>query len=168
MPTIEQAFEKFAGAIVFSVLHLNSAYFQVPLTLRSHHVTAFYTPFDLFEFNKLPMGISVGSQGLSLIIDELFTDLKGHFVFKYLDDLTVYLRSVEEHSNHISVVLQRMESAGFTLNSDKITIGAAGIKYLGHRLSPRGINVLPDRVAAIRSYPCPNNPPTNIKLLLNP
>ena len=109
----------------------------------------------------------MGSQGLSLINDELFTDLKGHFVFKCLDDLTVYLRSVEEHSNHICVVLQRLESAGFTLNPDKITITAGGIKYLGHQLS-RGISVLPDRVTAIRSYPCPNNPPTNIKLLLIP
>ena len=58
---------------------------------------------------------------------------------------------------HIHIVLQRLQSAGFTLNPDKITIGAAGIKYLGHRLSPSGISVLPDRVAAIRSYPCPTN-----------
>jgi len=35
MPTIEQAFEQFTGAVVFSVLDLNSAYFQVPLTTRS-------------------------------------------------------------------------------------------------------------------------------------
>ena len=99
----------------------------------------------------------MGSQGLSLMIDELFTDLKGHFVLNYLDDLTVYSRSVEEHSNHTRVVLQRLQSAGFTLNPDKITITVAGIKYLGHQLSPRGISVLPDRVAAIRSYPCPTN-----------
>jgi hypothetical protein len=31
MPTIEQAFEQFGGAAVFSVFDLNSAYFQVPL-----------------------------------------------------------------------------------------------------------------------------------------
>jgi hypothetical protein len=32
MPSVEQAFEHFAGARVFSVLDLNSAYFQIPLT----------------------------------------------------------------------------------------------------------------------------------------
>jgi len=31
MPIIEQTFEQFAGAVVFSVLNLNSAYFQAPL-----------------------------------------------------------------------------------------------------------------------------------------
>ena len=107
MPTIEQAFEQFADAVVFSVLDLNSAYFQFPLTPRSRRVTAFCTPFGLFEFNKLPMGISVGSQGQSRVIDVLFTDLKGKFVFNYLDDLIDYSCPVQEHAAHVRVVLQR-------------------------------------------------------------
>ena len=61
MPNVEQAFEQFAGAVVFSVFDLNSAYFQIPLTARSRRVTAFCTPFGLFEFNRLPVGISVGT-----------------------------------------------------------------------------------------------------------
>ena len=60
MPTVEQAFEQFGGAVVFSVLDLNSAYYQIPLSIGSRRVTAFCTPFGLYEFNKLPMGISVG------------------------------------------------------------------------------------------------------------
>jgi len=57
MPTIKKAFEQFAGAVIFSVLDLSSAYFQIPLTPR---VTAFCTSFGLFKFSRLPMGISVG------------------------------------------------------------------------------------------------------------
>jgi len=89
MPTIEQAFEQFGGAVRFSVLDLNSAYYQIPLSEKSRRITAFCTPFGLFEFNKLPMGISVGCQGLSRVVDE-FADLKGTYVFNFLDDLLVY------------------------------------------------------------------------------
>jgi hypothetical protein len=32
MPTIDQAFQQFSGATVFSILDLNSAYYQIPLT----------------------------------------------------------------------------------------------------------------------------------------
>jgi hypothetical protein len=53
MPTIDQAFDQFGGAIVFSVLDLNSAYFQIPLSNRSRQVTAFCTPFGPYEFNLL-------------------------------------------------------------------------------------------------------------------
>jgi hypothetical protein len=33
-PTIDQAFEQFGGALVFSVLDLNSAYYQIPFLSR--------------------------------------------------------------------------------------------------------------------------------------
>jgi hypothetical protein len=51
MPTIDQAFEQFGGAAVFTVLDLNSAYYQISLSCKSRRVTAFCTPFRLFEFN---------------------------------------------------------------------------------------------------------------------
>ena len=157
LPTIDQAFEQFSGAVVFSLLDLNSAYFQIPLSPCSRRVTAFCTPFGCFEFNKLPMGISVGGQGLSRVIDELFADVKNKFLFNYLDDLIIYSRSLEEHSSHVRTVLDRLQEAGFTLNIDKITIAATKIQYLGDMLSPRGISVFPDRVAVIRAYPRPHN-----------
>jgi hypothetical protein len=84
MPTIDQAFEQFGGAVRFSVFHLNSANYQIPLSEKSRRITAFCTPFGLFEFNKLPMGINVGCQGLSRVVDELFADLKGNDVFNFL------------------------------------------------------------------------------------
>jgi len=65
MPTIEQAFAQFGGATLFTVLDLNSTYYQIPLSYKSGRVTAFCTPFGLYEFNKLPIGISVGCQTLS-------------------------------------------------------------------------------------------------------
>jgi hypothetical protein len=81
LPTTEPACQQFGGAAVFSVLDLKSAYFQIPLTARSRRVTAFCTSFGLYEFNKLPIGISIGSQGLTRVIDELFAEEKGNFVF---------------------------------------------------------------------------------------
>jgi hypothetical protein len=153
MPSIDQAFKQSGGAAVFMVLDLNSAYYQIPLSCKSRGVTAFCMPFGLFEFNKLPMGISVGCQSLSRDMDELFGDLRGMFVFNFLDDLVVYSLSAAEHVLHVREVLERLQTPGFTLNPDKVTFGAVEIKYLGHLLSSPGIRVLPDKVAVIKSYP---------------
>jgi hypothetical protein len=54
--SIDQAFQQFGGATLFSVLDLNSAYYQIPLS-RIQRITAFCTLFSLFEFSKLPMGM---------------------------------------------------------------------------------------------------------------
>ena len=142
---------------MFTVLDLNSAYYQIPLSNKSRRVTAFCTPFGLFEFNKLPMGISVGCQSLSRVMVGLFGYLRGNYVFNILDDLVVYSRSATEHVGHVREVLGRLQSAGFTLNPDKVTFGASEVKYLGHVLSSRGIRVLPDSVATIKNYPRPSN-----------
>ena len=86
------------------------------------------------------MGISVGSQVLTRVVDELFADVKGTFVFNYLDDLVVYSRSVEKHAQHVRAVLRLLRDAGFTLNSTKMTIGFREVTCLGHCLSSRGIS----------------------------
>jgi len=156
LPKIEQASQHFSGATVFSVSDLNSAYYQIPLTPQSRRIMAFCTPFGLYEFNTLPMGISIGCQGLSRVVDNLFADLKGEYVFNYLDDLVVYLASIFAHQKHLRKVLGRLWSAGFTLNKEKMVLGTSEIKYLGH-LSSRGIRVIPDRVEAIKQYSHPRN-----------
>jgi hypothetical protein len=107
------------------------------------------------------MGISVGCQGLSRVIDELFSDFKGEFVFNFMDDLVVYSPSLVEHERHLRRVFQRLQDAGFTLNKDKVTLAASEIRYLGHYLSSRGIRVIPERVEAIKGFP----PPHNLKTL---
>jgi len=83
MLSVEQAFEQVLVAVIFSMFDLNSAHFQIPLTPSNRRVTAFCTPFGLFEYNRLPMGISVGSHGLTRVVDKLFADVKGAFVFNY-------------------------------------------------------------------------------------
>jgi hypothetical protein len=68
---------------------------------------------------------------------------------------------MQEHADQLRVVLRKLQEVGFILNTEKITIGATEIKYLGHLLSARGIRVLPDRILAIQNYP----PPTNLRTL---
>jgi transposase InsO family protein len=159
MPNVEAAFAHFGKAKIFSVLDLNSAYYQIPLSAKSRRVTAFCTPFGLFEFNKLPMGISVGCQVLSRVIDSLFGDLHHKFVYNFMDDLVVYSSSFEEHLEHLKEIFARLEKAGFTLNRDKLRLAQREIPFLGHIVSGEGVRILPGRVEAITAFP----PPTNLK-----
>jgi hypothetical protein len=48
MPNVERALANFQRAKVFSILDLNSAYYQIPLSAKSSKVTAFCTPFGFF------------------------------------------------------------------------------------------------------------------------
>jgi hypothetical protein len=85
--------------------------------------------------------------------DEVIADLKWKFVSNFLDGLVVYSNSLEEYGDHVREVLGRLEQAGFTLNPEKMVLGVSQIKYLGHLISSKGIEVLPDRIAALQKYP---------------
>jgi len=63
------------------------------------------------------MGISAGCQGLSSA-GELFADLKGKYVFNFLDDLVVY-SPLDDHVNRVREVLKRLQMDDFTLNPNK-------------------------------------------------
>jgi hypothetical protein len=114
MPTVEHAFANFHNTKVFSVLDLNSAYYQIPLS-----ATAFCTPFGLFESTKLPKGI-MACRVLSRVVNSLFGGLKQKFVYRFMDDLLVYSSSFTEHLRHPKEIFMRLEKAGFTLNRDKL------------------------------------------------
>jgi hypothetical protein len=161
MPTVEHAFANFTNAKIFYVLDLNSAYYQIPLSPKSRNVTAFCTPYGLFEFKKLPMGISVGCQVLSRVVDSLFGDLKQKFVYNFMDDLVVYLGSFAEHLQYLKEIFARLANAGFVLNRDKLYLAQQEISFLGHSVSAKGIKVLPERVEAIEKFP----PPKNLKVV---
>jgi hypothetical protein len=77
------------------------------------------------------MGISVGCQGLSRVIDELFSDLKGRFLFNFLDDVVVYPSTREEHVGHLREVMTRLQAAGYTLNPGQVNIGCFRNKVFG-------------------------------------
>jgi hypothetical protein len=47
------------------------------------------------------MGISVAYQGLSRVIVDFFSDLKGKYVFNFLDDFLVFSPSAEGHVTHL-------------------------------------------------------------------
>jgi hypothetical protein len=91
------------------------------------------------------------------VVDNLFSDLKGKYVFNYLDDLVIYPATVTEHKEHLREVLNRLQTAGFALNKEKVVLGAREVNYLGHYLSARGIRVIPDRVEMIKQFPRPRN-----------
>jgi hypothetical protein len=79
------------------------------------------------------------------------------YTIQYVDDITQYSPSFEDHLEHLQVVLGKLTRAGFTLNLENCKFFQHTVKFLGHIVDRRGISPDPDRIAAIRRYPAPRN-----------
>lgn len=157
LPSAELAFMYLKDAKYFTVLDLNKSYFQVPLDKASRECTAFVTPVGLFEFKYLPMGISIGGQILSRLMDTLFQDIKYKFLLTYVDDLLLFSKDYNTHLENVREVLNRLRNAGFTVKPSKISFAHQQIKFLGHLISEGQIMTDPDKTVAINRYPTPKN-----------
>lgn len=156
LPTIESALMHFGGAKFFTVLDLNSAYHQIPLSPESQPLTAFSTQFGTFAYTRLPFGLAVGGQILSRILSNIFNDISWNNLFLYLDDLLVYSDTFEQHLEHLSLVLSRLRASGFTVKPEKIKICVKEISYLGYLISGEGVRVNPERILPIVDFPRPH------------
>jgi RNase H-like domain found in reverse transcriptase len=63
--------------------------------------------------------------------------------------------SVDKHEEHLRQVLGLLAKNGLVINLDKCVFSRPSLEFLGHQVQAGGVSPLPDRVAAIRSFPRP-------------
>ena len=79
------------------------------------------------------------------------------FLVIYLDDLTNFSKSDQEHLDHLRKVFLICRKYGISLNPKKSLRGLEEGKLLGHIISKEGIRIDPDRIQAILQVPHPRN-----------
>ena len=91
-------------------LDLEKGFFQMELDEDSKKYTAFSVPHNLFEFNRLPMGLSTSPAQFQRCMNHTFRDYINQFMVIYLDDL-LYSKTFEEHLEVLSLVFNRLRQA---------------------------------------------------------
>ena len=78
-----------------------------------------------------------------------------------MDDILVFGHNKAEHDARLLAALQRIKSAGATLNTQKCEFSQISITFLGHKIDHTGIQADPEKTKAIREM----DPPTTVSEL---
>ena len=108
-----------------------------------------------YQFNRVPFGLAQAPAYFQTLINKVLTGLD--FAMGYLDDIIIFSRSEEEHLIHLEKVFQRLQEAGLKLKLEKCSFFKKHIEYLGHLLSDKGIQPLPEKLESIKNMPRPKN-----------
>ena len=138
-------------------LDLEKGFLQMPLDEESKPYTAFSVPHNLYEFNRLPMGLSTSPAQFQRCMNHTFRDLINSVLVIYLDDLLVYARTFEEHLESLRLVFTRLRGANLKLRAAKTQLARSELKFLGFRLSPEGIKADSRICDDVRNFPRPTN-----------
>ena len=155
LPSVDLTLGKLAGAKYFTKLDANSGFWQIKLSESSRPLTTFITPWGRYCFNVLPYGISSGSEKFQKCMSRILEGLEG--VECNIDDVLVHAPTRELHDDRLEKVLERLTNAGVTLNIDKCTFRVPKTTFLGNVVSANGIEVDPEKVAAVVNLPAPKN-----------
>lgn len=159
LPRIEDTVNEVAKHKIYSTLDLKSAYHQVPLKDDEKHYTAFEACGKLYQFRRIPFGVTNGVACFQRIIDDIIQteNLKG--TYAYLDNITVCGMTQEEHDKNLEKFMETAKKYNLTFNHDKSIISRQELSLLGYTINRGDIKPDPERLRPLMELPVPADRP---------
>lgn len=157
--TTDEALESLgtASPSYFSVLDLQSGFYQLEIDPSSRPLTAWRCHMGLFQFKRLPMGLKNSPLTFQRVMEAVLRGLTWKTSLVYLDDVICFSKTFSDHLTHLREIFERLRAAGLKLHPSKCSFAKKEIKYLGHVVNGRGIHPNPETIETITSYPVPKN-----------
>uniref|UniRef100_H3H490 Uncharacterized protein n=1 Tax=Phytophthora ramorum TaxID=164328 RepID=H3H490_PHYRM len=182
MPLISDLLEDLDKVLWYCLLDMASGFWVVSMTEGARKISAFITPFGLFEWTRMPFGLKNAPQIYHRLIDNA---LYGHFriraghdpskpidVFEsgepepeprqsvlgrrsYIDDILVTAITWDMLCEKVEALLDTCERWNLSISVVKSFWGRRKVDYLGHRVSADGLEAHPKHLEVLGNLPFP-------------
>ena len=119
LPKIDEMTNQIAQYRVFSTIDLKSAYHQVPLREEDKKFTAFEANGCLYQFRRMPFGVTNGVATFQRIMNDFITSEGLLDTFAYLDNVTICGKNQAHHDYNLERFLKAAKSRNLNYNPQK-------------------------------------------------
>ena len=155
IPRIQDILQRQQNYKFLSKIDLSMCFYTYELDEESKAYTTISTPFGLYRYTRMPMGISqcpdVAQELLEKAIDGL-DNVEGYF-----DDIAVFSGDWTSHIQSLHRLFATLEKHGYSINPSKCEWGVEETDWLGHYLTPTGIKPWAKKVQGILKMDVPRN-----------
>ncbi|SCV73794.1 BQ2448_6224 [Microbotryum intermedium] len=155
LPLPDKILSVSARARFWSKIDMTNSFFQTKMAEEDIPKTAVATPWGLFEWVVMPMGLSNAPAMHQRCVNEALSNLIGKSCFVYLDDITKFSNTIEEHQTHVREVLKALRRADLYCLPKKTELFTTLCDFLGHIISWNRITADQSKVDRIVEWPHP-------------
>ena len=137
IPRVDDLFATLQGGQKFTKLDLSQAYQQLPLHPDSRKYVVINTHKGLFQYTRLPFGISSAPGIFQKEMDNLLVAIPG--VIVYLNDILVTGENEPKHLQSLEEVLSHLSQTGLRAKRSECLFIALSVSYLGHKIDAEGL-----------------------------
>ena len=141
-----------------SFLDVFQGYNQIPLALDDQEKTAFVTPIGNYHYKVIPFDLKNAGSTYQRMMTRMFESQLGKNIKIYMDDMVVKSKVVSEHLGDLGDILEVLRKYKLRLNTSKCSFGVGSGKFLGYKVTHKGIEVNPNQIKAINNLQSPRNP----------
>eukprot|EP00253_Pinus_taeda_P030276 PITA_30276 len=157
LPRIDELFDQVKGVRMFSKIDLRSGYHQIRIKEEDIAKAAFRTRYGHYKFVVLPFGLTNAPATFMCLMNSIFHRYLDRFVLIFINDILIYSCTMEEHHEHLRMVLQTLREHQLYAKFSKCDFFKEEIQYLGHVITKDGITVDPEKIKAIMESPVPKD-----------
>lgn len=156
-PNIEERLQEVLKFKIFTVLDLNSGYYQILIEESCRKYTAFVTPDGLYEFKRMPFGLKNAPAVFQRLMALIREKAEKGDVIHYMDDIVIGADSVDDMFQKIKRVFGVLRELNLTINIRKCSFVKESVEFLGHKIHPAGMSPGRVKTAAILEFATPKS-----------